>query len=66
MGLTKFSWSGVEGGVISIKGFIYQVCLLPLCGGDKAMASAGFAIIFVLINWCVGYILYKKRIYIKL
>lgn len=66
VGLTKFPWSGVEGGMISIRQFIYQVCLLPLCGGDMAMASAGFAIIFVLINWCVGYYLYKKRIYIKL
>lgn len=66
VGLTKFSWSGAEEGVISIKNFVYQVCLLPVCCGDKAMASAAFAVLFVLLNWCVGYVLYKKKIYIKL
>ncbi len=66
VGLTKFPWTEAENGVISIKTFIYQVCLLPVCGGDQAMASAGFAILFVLLNWCVGYYLYKKKIYIKL
>jgi predicted acyltransferase len=30
------------------------------------MASLVYAIIFVLICWAVGYILYKKRIYIKI
>lgn len=66
VGLTKFSWNGAEEGVISIKNFVYQVCLLPICCGDKAMASAAFAVLFVLLNWCVGYVLYKKKIYIKL
>ncbi len=66
VGLTRIPWSGVEGGAISIKGFVYQVCLLPVCCGDKALASAMFAVLFVLLNWCVGYVLYKKKIYIKL
>ncbi len=66
VGLTRIPWSGVEGAAISIKGFVYQVCLLPVCCGDKALASAMFAVLFVLLNWCVGYVLYKKKIYIKL
>ncbi len=66
VGLTKFPYSGVEGGMISIKNFIYSQCLLPICGGDPAMASAGFAVLFVLLNWLVGLWLYKKKIYIKI
>ena len=66
VGLTKFPWSAVEGGVICIRQFVYQFCLLPVCCGDMAMASALFAVLFVLLHWCIGYPLYKKKIYIKL
>lgn len=66
IGLTRFPWAAAEGGMISIKSFIYKECLLPVCGDDMAMASAGYAVLFVLLNWCIGYILYKKKIYIKL
>lgn len=66
VGLTKIPWAAAEGGVISIRAFIYQECLLPVCGNDAAMASAAFAVLFVLLNWCIGYVLYKKKIYIKL
>ena len=66
VGLTKFPYCSVEGGMISIRNFIYSECLLPVCGGDAAMASAGFAVLFVLLNWLVGLWLYKKKIYIKL
>lgn len=65
IGLTRFPYAAAEGGMVSIKSFIYQFCLLPVCG-DQAMASAGYAVFFVLLNWCVGYFLYKKKIYIKL
>jgi predicted acyltransferase len=33
--------------------------------GDKGGALA-YALVYVLICWCIGYILYKKKIYIKL
>lgn len=66
LGLTKIPWSGAESGMISLRGYCYQAIMTPLCCGDKAMASAATAIVFVLINWCVGYWLYKKKIYIKL
>ena len=66
VGLTKFPWSAAEGGVICIRQFVYQFCLLPVCCGDMAMASALFAVLFVMLHWCIGYPLYKKKIYIKL
>ena len=66
IGLTKFHCGAVGGDLISIREFIYRVCLLPACCGDAALASALSAVVFVLICWCVGYFLYKKKIYIKL
>ena len=51
-------------GSISIHTLIYAKTLLPLLG-DTA-ASLAYAIIFVVINWCIGYQLYKRKIYIKL
>lgn len=33
--------------------------------GDKG-GSLIFALLFVLLNWAIGYILYKKKIYIKI
>lgn len=49
----------------SIKGWCYDA-ILPLCGDDATLASLVFALLFVLLNWCFGYILYKKNIIIKL
>ncbi len=66
IGLVKIPWSAAESGVISIKNLIYQECLVPLCGGNATLASLFFAILFVLLNWCIGYILYRKKIYIKI
>lgn len=48
----------------SLKSFVYQNCIIPFFDGYTA--SLVFAIFFVLINWGVGHILYKKKIYIKL
>lgn len=55
-----------ESGMISIKGWLYKGLFMPLCQGDATLASLLFAIIFVLFNWCIGYILYKKHIFIKI
>ncbi|MBD5175650.1 MAG: DUF5009 domain-containing protein [Bacteroidales bacterium] len=62
-GTIRFPW---EDGVISISGFLYRIVLTPLCSGDKVLASLLYALIFVMFNWCIGYILYKKKIYIKI
>lgn len=48
----------------SIKAKAYELCqdITP----DDEAASCLHAILFVLLNWCFGYILYKKKIYIKI
>jgi predicted acyltransferase len=53
-------------GTMSIKGWIYNDLLTPLCGGDMTLSSLLFALLFVAFIWCFGYILYKKKIYIKI
>ena len=53
---------GADG--VSIKGFLYGECLKPWLG-DTA-GSCVYALIFVAINWCIGYQLYKRKIYIKI
>jgi predicted acyltransferase len=52
------------GDLITIKGFIYTVCLQPVFG--DYFGSFLFAALFVGFNWLIGNILYKKRIYIKI
>ena len=49
---------------ISLHGYIYSNILQPVFG--NLTGSLVFALLFVGINWCIGYILYKKKIYIKL
>jgi len=51
---------------MSIKGIVYSEYLLPLCGDDATFASFMFAVVFLVVNWLIGLILYKKKIYIKL
>ncbi len=50
----------------SIHSLLYNGCCLPIAGDDAMLASLLFAVIFVCINWCVGYILYRNKIYIKI
>ena len=47
-----------------ISAFIYMDLLRPLFGNFGG--SLAFALFFVLLNWFPGYLLYKRRIYIKL
>ena len=53
-----------DGGSISLHGFVYNAILQPVLGDYPG--SLAFAILFVGLNWCIGYILYKKKIYIKI
>ena len=52
-------------GMMSIKGLINNEVLMPLLG-DATLASCVYALLFVCLNWSIGYILYKKKIYIKI
>lgn len=53
-----------DGGVISFHAYLYTVVLQPLLG-DYA-GSLAYALLFVALNWAIGYVLYKKKIYIKI
>ena len=48
----------------NLMGFWYNVCLVPIFG-DKG-GSLVSALSLVLLMWAIGYILYRKKIYIKL
>lgn len=49
---------------ISLQAYFYNLCCLPLFGGK--LGSLVYALLFIGINWCIGYQLYKRKIYIKL
>lgn len=49
---------------ISLKGFAYTQWLSPVFG--DYLGSLIYALSFVTINWFIGHILYKKKIFIKL
>lgn len=53
-----------HGEIISIHGYLYNVILLPALGDYPS--SLAYAVLFICLNWVVGYILYKKKIYIKI
>lgn len=57
----SFPWGD---GSISIHGFLYEIALMPVFG--EIGGSLAYALLFVGINWCIGYQLYKRKIYIKL
>lgn len=60
-GSISFPW---DGGSISIHGFLYNKLLTPVLG--ELNGSLVYALLFVAINWCIGYQLYKRKIYIKI
>jgi predicted acyltransferase len=49
---------------ISLHGYAYNVVLQPLLG--DYLGSLVFALLFVSLVWACGFILYKKKIYIKI
>jgi len=53
-----------DNGMISIHGFVYSILLVPLFG--DTCGSLVYALLFVGLNWCIGYQLYKRKIYIKI
>lgn len=49
---------------ISVKSFLYNIVLQPVLGDYPA--SLAFALLFVGVCWSIGFILYKKNIFIKI
>lgn len=60
-GAVSFPWGD---GSVSVHHLLYQMLLVPLFG--PLAGSLAYALLFVGINWCIGYPLYKRRIYIKI
>ena len=58
LGIIKFGGN-------TVKGYLYGDVLTPLLG-DATLASCIYAILFIALCWSIGYILYKKKIYIKI
>lgn len=54
------------GDTVSVHTLLYKIMLVPACCDDTTLASLLYALIFVTINWLIGLILYKKKIYIKI
>lgn len=51
-------------GIMSLQAILYQSILSLVA--DPYFASLLFALAFIGVNWVIGYILYKKKIYIKI
>jgi predicted acyltransferase len=49
---------------ISLQKYIYHELLQPFLGNYPA--SLAYSILFVVVIWVIGYILYKKRFYVKI
>lgn len=60
-GTVRLPWGE---GSISIHGLIYDKLTRPLLGDTGG--SLAYALLFVALNWCIGYLLYKRKIYIKI
>lgn len=60
-GSINFAWGESN---ISIHRFLYDILLMPLFG--ETGGSLAYALLFIAINWCIGYQLYKRKIYIKI
>lgn len=60
-GCIQIPWGGES---ISIHGMLYDKMLMPIFG--ETGGSLAYALVFIAINWCIGYQLYKRKIYIKI
>lgn len=50
----------------NLQGWIFNGCLVHLCGGEMYVASLLYALLFVVIIWLPGRWLYRRHIYIKI
>lgn len=64
--LIRIKIGTVDDAKISLQTQIYKNFLVPLCQGNETLASLTFAIMLVLVNWMIGYYLYRKKIFIKI
>ena len=64
-GIVRIPSSTAEAGYTTVHGWFYNDVLVTMVG-DETFASLLYAIAFIAVNWAVGYILYTKKIYIKI
>ena len=62
MGIIKFG-TGAEGKIISLQGWIFSSLFLPFAAPINA--SLMFAVSYILLWLFLMWLLYRKRIYIK-
>ncbi len=65
-GVLGILFGTIKIGGTSIKGLVYSDFLVNTLGLDVTLASCIYAVLFIALNWSIGYILYKNKIYIKI
>lgn len=65
-GILSILFTSIHVGDTTIKGLIYNGLILPVCHDNATLSSLIFALLFVGLNWIVAFVLYKKKIYIKI
>lgn len=65
-GALRIPFAASDSGWASIHTILYKYALVPVCGDNTTLASLFYALIFVMLCWGIGYILYRKKIYIKI
>lgn len=55
---------GVTGEPMALKTYFYNIILQPALG--QYLGSLAYALLFVILNWSIGTVLYKNKIYIKI
>lgn len=56
--------TGADGDLVTLRSGAYQ--LYSGIFGDETLGSCIYAVIFIFVNWCVGEILHRKNIIIKI
>lgn len=64
--LSRIKVTTVDDTKISLHSQIFNNFLVPLCQDNVILASLVFALAMVMVNWAIGYILYRKKVFIKL
>lgn len=62
--MINIKWAGADGEPVSLSGWIYHSVFEPIEGG--ALGSLLFAVTFLLICWSVCWVLYRRKIYVKI
>ena len=61
LGAVRLPWGDAT---MSIHNILYKECLAPVFG--QVGGSLAYALLFDVLVWCIGYPLYKRKIYIKI